>query len=65
MKIEPIKKWTGFRDWLAWKIVDLGRRISPENENAKAFLVEKIMESQLEMMKYGTSEIEIKVKKHK
>jgi hypothetical protein len=64
MIFKPKKKTKGFREWVAWKLVDLARWIKPENEAATAFLVEIITELELEKMKYGKAELEIKVKKH-
>lgn len=63
MKVIPKSKWSSFRDWIAWKLVDFAKWISPKNENAMSFLMEKVMENELELMKFGRSEIEIKVRK--
>ena len=53
IEIQPVTKWNGFRDWVAWKLVDLARRIRPESDSVKAYFMEKILEYQLMGMKYG------------
>ena len=65
MKITPIKQINSFREWIAWKLVDLAKWINPDNENAKSFLMEKLIEVELEAMKYGKYVLEFKVKKSK
>lgn len=65
IEIEPNTKPQGFRDWLAWKLVKLANWIRPGNEAGLAYLMNLVMESELESMKYGRSELEIKVRKTK
>jgi len=61
-RVTPIK---GFRDWLAHQLVRLAYWVKPDNEDGKAYLLDLMMESELENMKYGTSVLDIKVRKHK
>jgi len=45
MKIKVVskKKVTGFRERIAWLLVWMARRIYPDSEEVKAFMVEKAM----------------------
>ena len=62
--IEPKSKPRGVRDWIAWRLVDLARWVYPKNEAAMAFMMDKVIESETEAMIYGTSTLELKVRKH-
>ena len=62
--ITPKSKIHGIRDWIAWRLVSLANWVRPGNEAGLGYLMEIMQESMLEEMKYGRSEIEIKVKKH-
>jgi len=61
--IKPKTKPKGFRTWLAFKLVDLANWIRPGNEAGMSYLMGLIGESTLEEMKYGRSEMEIKIRK--
>lgn len=63
MKVEPKSKPNTIREWIAWRLVDLARWVSPKNEAAMAFMMEKLTEFELEQMKYGRGVMEIKVRK--
>jgi hypothetical protein len=63
--IKPKKKTQSIREWVAFRLVDLASWVYPNNEAGLAFMCDIIMESELEATKYGKSDIEIKVKKHK
>lgn len=61
----PKKKIKTIREKIAWLFYKIGYLIYPDSEIGKCFLLDVVMESELERMKYGKSEIEIKVKKQK
>lgn len=63
MRITPKTKSKGIRDWIAWKLVDLAKWIRPKNEAAYSYIMEILMEAEAERLKYGKSDIEIKLKK--
>ena len=53
------------RSWLALKLVRLAYWIEPGNDEGKAFLLDLMMEDELQKMKYGKSFIEVKINKEK
>lgn len=65
IKVEPRSKPDNIRTWIAFKLVDLANWIRPGNEAGMAYWMELMMENEMEMLKYGTSALEVKVRKHK
>lgn len=63
--IEPKSKPDSFRSWIAWRLVALANWIRPGNEAGTAYYMGLMMEAELESMKYGKSELEIKLRKAK
>lgn len=57
-------KFKQFRTWIAFRLVDLANWIRPGNEAGMAYFMGIIQESEMESMLYGTSTIEMKVRKN-
>lgn len=47
MKITPVAKPKGVRDWIAYKLVALAMWIKPESEATKAFFMQEIMDDMI------------------
>lgn len=62
---EPKSKPKKIREWIAFRLVDIANWVRPSNEAGIAYWMGIIMESEMEAMKYGRSDIEIKLKKNK
>lgn len=61
--IFPKKQIKGFRNKLSWLFYKIAYWIYPDSEIGKCYLLDIVLESELEKMKYGKSCIQIKVKK--
>lgn len=63
--VKPTERVDSLRSWIAYRLVDLANWVRPSNPAAMSFLMGLIQEQMFEEMKYGRSELEIKVRKQK
>lgn len=60
--IYPQRKRDTFRKKLAFVFIKIAYWIYPDSEDAKAFMCDIMLQSEMEKMKYGNSILEVKVK---